>query len=180
VVAGAQEIRVALANRTDEDLVVTDLTLEVERHPAPAGTRMVFLGGDPFALYTISFDLNEDEPVARAIDDDCVHSEPFFARYAFAVDAGAVEIFGVQVTPGDCLCLVRLTVEYWHRGRWQTLTVPEAGADPIPVATVSTERYGMVYVEQPALTPTGEEWVLDKHDCRREEFELCQWPAPPG
>jgi len=98
-----------------------------------------------------------------------MHSEPFFARDAFAVEAGAVEIFGVQMTPGDCLCLVRLTVEYWHRGRWQTLTVPEAGADPIPVAAVSTERYGMVYVH-----PFGEEGVMEKHDCRREQSDLCQ------
>jgi hypothetical protein len=171
-VAGDQEVRVILANRTEHQVVVTDMVLDVERRAAPSGTIMVRPGGDPTPLYVISFDLNETEPVARVIDDECRPAGSFFSQYAIVVEPGQVEVFVVELLAGDCLCLVRLHLEYWHDGEWKTLTIPEPPSDPIPVAQVSTERFGMVYIDNRSLSDNS---GVEKYDCRREDHPHCAW-----
>jgi hypothetical protein len=177
-VAGSQEIRVVLANRTDEQLVVTDMSLDVERHRPPNGTLMRQPGGDPSPVHVISFDLNEADPVARGIRDDCAPGAPFFARYALVVDPGQTEVFAIELIEADCLCLVRLNIEHWHQGRWRTLTVPDAGSDPIPVTAVSPEPYRMVYIDNSGFAVDGP--PMEKYDCRREGHPLCARSSGTG
>lgn len=171
-VAGDQEVRVILANRTEHQLVVTDVVLDVERRPTPHGTILVRPGGDPTPLYVISFDLNEAEPVARVIDDECRHTGSFFSQYAIVVEPGQVEVFVVELLAGDCLCLVRMDLELWHDGEWKTLTIPEPPSDPIAVTQLSTERYGMLYIDNRSLS---DDLGVEKYDCRREDHPNCEW-----
>jgi hypothetical protein len=170
-VAGNQAVSVILANRTAEQLVVTDMTLEVERHPPPSGTSMYFPGGDPRELNIIVFDLQEENPVARVVGDDCSPGAPFFAQYAFVVDAGDTELFRVELIPTDCLCLVRLHIHYWHRGQRQTLTLPEEPSERFPVTDNHSQRYQMLYVDNTADITGGR---MEKYDCRTQDHELCE------
>ena len=163
-VSGTQQIHVVLANRTDEQLVVTDMSLDVERHRPPNGTIMVRPGGGPSPLHVISFDLNEADPVARGIRDDCAPGAPFFARYALVVDPGQTEVFAVELIEAGCLCLVRLNIEHWHRGQWRTLTVPDAGSDPIPVTAVSPEPYRMYYIDNAGCASPCARQPMEKYD----------------
>jgi hypothetical protein len=170
-VAENQVVRVVIANRSDLELVVTDITLDVERHPAPNGTVMIFPGGDFSETNIISFDLREDRPVARVVGDDCLPADPFFGRYAFTIDAGRTELFDVEILAADCLCLVRLTVDYWHRGQWRALSIPEGESAPIPVTRGGSTRYQMLYIDH---TYTDNSQPNEKYDCREQAHELCE------
>lgn len=102
------------------------------------------------------------------VGDDCRPTAPFFAQYAFTIDPGRTELFDVEVRAADCLCLVRLAINYWYRGRWQTLTIPEAQAEPIAVTHNASERYRMLYVDY-----TSVDGQVEKYDCRQQDHELC-------
>jgi hypothetical protein len=169
-ITGNQAVSVILANRTDEQLVVSDITLDVERHPPPSGTRMFTPGGDPREFHIIVFDLNEENPVARVLADDCSPGTPFFAQYAFVVDAGDTELFRVELISTDCLCLVRLDIRYWHRGQFRTLTLPEEPSERFPVAGNHAERYQMLYFDNTADL-SGQ---MEKYDCRRQDHDMCE------
>jgi hypothetical protein len=165
---GHLDVLVLLANRTDEELVITDISLDVERLPVPTGTAAHDLGGDPVELTVLDFDLNDSVPVAYGIDDDCNRGEPFFDTYVFEVAPRASEVVLVRLGPGDCLCLVRANIEFWHAGELQERVVPPADEAPFAVvAGGAGYEYEMVYVTSAGVT-------TDKHDCRQESSsELC-------
>jgi len=168
--AGPQEVHVLISNRTDEDLIVTGISVEVERHNVPTGTIAVQLGGDPTALTVLTFDLGEPSPVAYGINDDCSVGPPFFDEYVFEVGSNDTEVLQAELLPGNCLCLVRLHVEYGHAGEWKSFAVPPADEEPIPVVAGGpggNHDYDIVYVD----TSFSEPPVPDKHDCRRESVD---------
>lgn len=165
---GDLDVRILLANRTDEELVITGISLAVERRGVPTGTLAHLLGGDPVELTVLSFDLNDPTPVAYGIDDDCERGQPFFDAYVIEVPPRASEVVLVRIRPGDCLCLVRAHVEYWHAGQLREQVVPPADQEPFTVVTGGPGyEYDLVYVTAPG-TPT------ERHDCRRPPLsEFC-------
>lgn len=136
---GNAQVRMYWANRTDQPVLIADLTLEVvARQPVPDGTVISIPGGDPEPITMLDFSLAEAEPVARMRGADCTPGVPFFESYALEVQPATTEVVMATVNAVDCWCLVRLHAEYWHDGAWQKEIYPPAEETPLSVAWAST------------------------------------------
>ncbi|WP_233163040.1 hypothetical protein, partial [Glycomyces salinus] len=137
---GSRRIQVYIANRTDDPIMITDIGLQVEHAPTSARTVFVDPAGDSIAPSVLSFDLDEDHPVAR----QCETKDSFFEAYKVEIAPRTVEAFEIGIESGSCWCEVRLDIEYWHQDQWATETYPPADRDPVSVVS----RAAITGVEQ--------------------------------
>lgn len=166
--AGTTYLQVAIEGDSTDPVVIKQIHARVVSRNEPiTNTSVGCPSAGAFDVIGIGFDLDEQDPAAKALKKDGTFGGPYFSRKAISLAKNESQVLAVTATTEDCYCQWVLDIAYLVEGQRQVLTV-DAGDGPFATTAIA-KRYERTY-----------EWAWHRDPAKFVRLDDFQDEPPPN